>query len=297
VPRYLSEMAHSNQLHVECFFHKDTNTATYVAHDPETKRTAIIDSVWDFDSASGVLSLAHNDKVVSYVKEHGLVVDWILETHSHADHLSGAQNLKERLGGKIAIGEMITVVQETFSRVFNLKDFKSDGSQFDHLFKDNEEFKLGNVHCKVINTPGHTPSCVTYVIGDAAFAGDAIFMPDSGTGRCDFPKGSSEALYNSSRRLYSLPESTRFFVGHDYAPNGREFKWESSVGDEMKGNKMLKSETTLSEFTSARDTRDATLPAPKLLLPAMQVNIRAGRLPSVEDNGVAFLKIPLKVKL
>jgi len=220
-----------------------------------------------------------------------------LETHVHADHLTGAQDLKKRLGGKVGIGANITVVQETFAPVFNLKNFKCDGSQFDHLFKDNEEFAIGSLKAKVITTPGHTPNCVTYLIGDAAFTGDAIFMPDSGTGRCDFPKGSSSTLYESSRKIYALPDNTRFFVGHDYAPNGREIKWESTVGEEKANNKMLRAETSLSDFKAARDARDATLAAPKLLLPSLQVNMRAGFLPENEDNGTSYLKLPLKVKL
>jgi len=278
---------------IACLFHKDTNTATYVVSDPSTSRCAIMDSVWDFDPATGSLTFAHNDKVVNYVQQNDLKVDWILETHIHADHFSGAQNLKQRLGGRIGIGRNITIVQEVFKSVFNLVDFRCDGSQFDHLFGDEEEFEVGSIASKVLFTPGRTPNCVTYWIGDALFSGDALFMPDSGTGRCDFPKGSSEALYQSVRRLYSLPDNLRFFVGHDYGPNGREFKWESTLGEEKRSNKMLRLDTTLDEFKKVRDSRDATLAAPRLLLQSLQVNIRGGRLPEPESNGVAYLKTPL----
>jgi glyoxylase-like metal-dependent hydrolase (beta-lactamase superfamily II) len=266
---------------------------TYIVADPETKRCAIIDSVWDFDVSTGALTDAHNDKVVNYVLDKNLKVEWILETHIHADHVTGAQRIKPRLGGKIAVGSRLKEVQATFATVFNYKGFKCDGSQFDHMFDDNEEFKVGNIQAKVLFTPGHTPSCVTYLIGDALFTGDSIFLPDSGTGRCDFPNGSSIDLYESSRRLYALPDSLRFFVGHDYAPNGREIKWETTLGEEKKSNKMLREETLRNDFTTARDARDATLPPPKLLLPSIQINMRAGHLPESDDNGVVYLLLPL----
>lgn len=280
---------------IKAFFDPATFTVTYVVHDPETQRAAVIDSVFDFDPASGRTSLGSADKVIAYAKEQGLTVEWLLETHAHADHLSAAPYLQEKLGGKIAIGEHIVTVQKVFGTLFNAgTEFQRDGSDFDQLFADGDVFKIGNLDVTVLHVPGHTPACIAYVIGDAVFIGDTMFMPDYGTARTDFPGGDARKLYQSMRRLLSLPETTRLFMCHDYLPDGRDkYIWETTVAAERKGNIHAHDGVTEDEFVNMRTARDETLDMPRLILPSVQVNMRAGHLPPAEDNGIRYLKIPL----
>ena len=277
------------------FFDPATNTISYVATDPSTKSCALIDSVLDFDYASGSTSTASADALIEHVRKSGLTVEWILETHVHADHLSAAPYLQERLGGKIGIGERIKVVQDTFGKVFNEgTEFQRDGSQFDCLFGDGDSFKLGEINVDVMHTPGHTPACMTYVIGDAAFVGDTMFMPDFGSARCDFPGGSAEDLYNSIQRILSLPDQTRIFVGHDYkAPGREEFAWETTVGEQKAKNVHVGGGKAKDDFVKMRTERDAQLGMPKLIVPSLQVNMRAGNMPAPEEDGKVFLKVPV----
>ena len=283
------------QPEVTVFFEGVTNTVTSVVRDPNSAHVAIIDSVLDFDYASGRTSTGSADEVIAFVKERGYQVDWILETHAHADHLSAAPYLKSKLGGKIAIGEHIKQVQGVFSVVFNEGEaFLQDGSQFDHLFKDGERFLIGEMEVEVIHTPGHTPACVTYHAGDALFVGDTMFMPDFGTARCDFPGGSAETLFASVQRLLELPAETRMFVGHDYKANGRDvYAWETTVGAQRAHNLHVGAGKSAEEFVQMRTTRDATLSMPKLIIPAIQVNIRAGNMPEPDQEGRVFLKVPV----
>ena len=257
----------------------------------------IIDSVLDFDPASARTDNTHNDAVVEYCERNQLQVDWIVETHVHADHLTGANYLKSKFpDAKTGIGENVVQVQELFKGLFNLEDdFQTDGTQFDVLFKDGQTIELGEIQGRVIYTPGHTPACVSYVLGDAVFTGDTIFMPDFGSARCDFPNGSAEQLYESVQRLYELPDSTRVFVGHDYQPGGREIAWETTIGEEKSANKHIQSDTTRQEFVKSRSERDATLGMPKLIIPSIQVNLRNGAMPPPESNGKVYLKIPMNV--
>ena len=279
---------------VNAFFDEATFTVTYVVSDPTTGRAAIIDPVLDFEAASGRTSTASADDVVAYVKKNKLEIDWILETHVHADHISGAPCLKEQLGGQTAIGRGVTAVQSTFKNVFNLADLATDGSQFDHLFDDGDTFEVGNISGRVIATPGHTPACVTYVIGDTAFVGDTLFMPDFGTSRTDFPGGSAAQLYGSIQRILALPDDTRLFMCHDYKAPGRdEFAWETTVAAQRDGNIHINKSVSEKAFVETRESRDRQLGMPKLLLPAIQVNIRAGRLPDAENNDIRYLKIPI----
>lgn len=283
-------------IQIQHFFDPGTSTLTYVVHDPQTRDAVIIDPVWDFDSASGKLSEKSVEPVLDYLKRNNLSPLWILETHAHADHLSGSQLLKNLFPHiKIAIGERITEVQKTFKTIFNLgPDFDTSGKAFDLLLKEGQTFEVGSLKFKVLFTPGHTPACASYLIEDALFTGDALFMPDSGTGRCDFPSGSAENLYNSiTQKIYSLPDSTRIFVGHDYQPQGRPLKYATNVKEQKTENIQLKAETSKSEFIDFRNQRDATLSAPKLLYPSIQVNINAGHLPKAESNGISYLKLPL----
>mgnify|MGYP001822459179 FL=1 len=271
-----------------------TFTITYVVSDPATRRAAIIDSVLDFDPASGRTSTASADAVIAFVRQEGLEVDWILETHVHADHLTGAPYLRDEFGGKTGIGADVATVQETFKGVFNLKDLATDGSQFDHLFEDGETFSVGELEGRVIATPGHTPACVTYVIGDAGFVGDTLFMPDFGSARTDFPGGSAPDLYDSIQKILALPDETRLFMCHDYKAPGRdEFAWVTSVAEQRAANIHINDKVTRDEFVHMREERDAQLGMPKLILPSLQVNLRAGLLPEPEDNEVRYLKIPL----
>jgi len=281
---------------VKAFFDEATFTITYVVHDPETRRAAIIDSVLDYDPKSGRTSTDSADAVIAYVGAENLKVDWHLETHAHADHLSAAPYLKAKLGGRTGIGEHIRTVQGVFKDVFNAeKSFRTDGSQFDHLFADGETFRIGGIEARVMHTPGHTPACVTYLIGDAGFVGDTIFMPDFGTARCDFPGGDAKTLYHSIHdRLFALPDETRLYMCHDYKAPGRDtYAWETTVGEEKARNVQVNAGVAEEEFVSWRQARDKTLDMPVLILPSVQVNMRAGALPPPEDNGVSYLKIPV----
>jgi glyoxylase-like metal-dependent hydrolase (beta-lactamase superfamily II) len=284
-------------LHPEVFsfFDEPTNTASYVLKDPATNAAAIIDSVLDFDAAAGRTSTSSADELIAFVKERGFDVQWLLETHVHADHLSGAPYLKEKLGGKIAIGANITVVQDVFGKVFNAgTEFERDGSQFDALFKDGDRIRIGEMTGTAIHTPGHTPACMTYIFGDAAFIGDTLFMPDYGTARADFPGGSARDLYRSIRKVLALPPETRLFLCHDYKAPGRDkFAWETTVAEQRKSNVHVRDGVTEDEFVAMREARDKTLGMPKLIIPSIQVNMRAGDLPEPEDNGVRYLKVPL----
>lgn len=281
---------------MQCLFHEATWTCTYIISDPETKKCAIIDSVMDFDMPSGRTGTEHNDKVIKYVTDNGLTPEWILETHVHADHLTGAAGLKDRYpDATTAIGENVRVVQSTFADIFHLPDFPCDGSQFDHLFTDGEEFKLGNMDCRVMHTPGHTPACVTYVIGKYVVCGDTLFAPDFGTARCDFPKGSASQLYESiTGKIFTLPDDCVVLVGHDYQPGGRELQYAFSMKEEKESNKHLAG-SNKDRFVAWRTERDGTLSVPKLILPSLQVNLRNGRLPEPEASGTSYLKIPLNV--
>jgi len=284
---------------VHGIFHKGTSTMTYVITDPISTATAILDSVLDYDAPSGRTTNEHNDKVVEYCQANSLDVRFILETHVHADHLTGAMYLKGRYpDAKTGIGSRVTEVQRTFASVFNLPedDLRADGSQFNVLFDDGDEFPLGDLSCRVVHTPGHTPACVCYVIGDAVFTGDTIFMPDFGTARCDFPGGSSVDLYKSVRRLYeTLDDGARVFVGHDYQPGGRELLFETTIGEEKRTNKQLNANTSKDDFAAWRSERDGTLGMPNLIMPALQVNLRGGEMPRPESNGVSYLKIPINL--
>lgn len=277
------------------FFDEPTFTATYVVHDPETKQAAIVDSVLDFDQPSGRTSTGSADAVIAYVKEQGLTVEWLLETHAHADHLSAAPYLQEKLGGKLAIGKDILTVQNVFGKIFNEGTrFARDGSQFDHLFGDGDSFRIGGIEAVALHVPGHTPADMAYVIGDAAFVGDTMFMPDYGTARADFPGGDARQLYRSIRRLMKLPDETRVFLCHDYkAPNREQFVWETTILAERTGNVHVHEEVTEGDFVAMRTQRDATLEMPRLILPSVQVNIRGGHFPEPEENGVSYLKLPL----
>jgi glyoxylase-like metal-dependent hydrolase (beta-lactamase superfamily II) len=279
---------------VTAFFDEATFTVTYLVADPETAHAAIIDPVLDYDPASGRTSTKSADEVVAFVRDGDLTVDWIVETHVHADHLSAAPYLKESLGGKTGIGRNVAAVQETFKGVFNIGNLATDGSQFDHLFEDGDEFRVGSIAGSIIGTPGHTPACITYVVGDAAFVGDTLFMPDYGTARTDFPGGDAGMLYDSIQKILSLPGSTRLFMCHDYkAPGREEYAWETSVAEQRHANVHIKTGVSREEFVAMREGRDAQLGMPKLILPSIQVNVRAGQLPEPETNGVSYLKIPL----
>eukprot|EP00934_Nitzschia_sp_Nitz4_P006941 Nitzschia sp. Nitz4//scaffold76_size158648//10362//11249//NITZ4_002528-RA/size158648-processed-gene-0.226-mRNA-1//1//CDS//3329557791//6931//frame0 len=285
---------------VTCFFHDDTNTCTYVVQDAGSKNAMIIDPVLDYNAGAARTTQVHNEKVEEFCKSNDLIVNYIVETHVHADHLTGAHYLSEKFpDAKTAIGENVKIVQGVFKQVFNLDadrdNFLPDGSQFDLLLKDSEEITLGSTPIKIFYTPGHTPACVCLLVGDALFSGDTLFMPDMGTARCDFPGGSVEQLYNSIQKLYTLPDETRVFVGHDYGPGGREMAWETTIGEQKKSNKQLKAETTLEEFGEFRRARDAQLAAPRLIIPSLQVNLRNGVMPPAEDNGTVYLKIPVNV--
>lgn len=280
---------------IHAFFDEATNTITYVVQDPAGRACAIVDSVLDFDYASGRTDTRSADAVVEFIRREGLEVAWILETHVHADHLSAAPYLQERLGGKIGIGEKITVVQDTFGKIFNEGTrFQRDGSQFDQLFREGDSFHIGQLRGDVLHTPGHTPACLTYVIGDAAFVGDTLFMPDFGTARCDFPGGSAETMWDSIQKILALPDETRIFVCHDYKAEGRDdYAWETTVGAQKRLNKHIGAGKSKEDFIRMRTARDAQLAMPKLIIPSLQVNMRAGQMPEPEDNGVSYLKVPV----
>ena len=277
------------------FFDEATNTISYVVHDPKTAEAAIIDSVLDFEAASGRISNGSADRIIEYVTSNNLKVTWLIETHAHADHISAAPYLQERLGGKLAIGREIIRVQEVFGKLFNAgTDFERDGSQFDKLFDDGESFALGELEGIALHVPGHTPADMAFIIGDAAFVGDTIFMPDFGTARADFPGGDARQLFQSIRRLLSLPDETRLFLCHDYKAPGRdEYAWETTVKQQREENVHVKDGVSEEDFVEMRTTRDKTLAMPKLIMPSVQVNIRGGRLPDPEDNGVSYIKIPV----
>lgn len=280
---------------VKTFFDTSTFTYTHVVTDPATKAAAIVDSVLNYDPKSGRTSTDSADQVIAYVKAEGLHVEWILETHVHADHLSAAPYLKSHLGGKTGIGRQIGTVQKVFKSIFNAEEaFKTDGSQFDVQFDDGESFQVGELKGVVMHTPGHTPACSTYVIDDAhAFVGDTIFMPDQGTARCDFPGGDATILFNSVKRILSLPDSTKLYMCHDYGPNGRDYQYLTTVKEERERNIHVNEGVSVDEFVKMRSERDATLDMPVLILPSVQVNMRAGELPPKEDNGTAYIKVPL----
>ncbi|RKF22465.1 MBL fold metallo-hydrolase [Altericroceibacterium spongiae] len=277
------------------FFDESTFTVSYVVHDAATNEAAIIDSVLDYEAASGRTSYGSANRIIEYINSKNLKVIWLIETHAHADHLSAAPYLQQKLGGKLAIGKDIIRVQDVFGKMFNAgSEFERDGSQFDHLFEDGETFKIGELEGLAIHVPGHTPADMAYIIGDAAFVGDTIFMPDFGTARADFPGGDPRQLYRSIRRLLSLPRETRLFLCHDYKAPGRdEYAWETTVGEERDHNIHVKDGTTEDAFVEMRRSRDKTLSMPNLILPSVQVNMRAGRLPDPEDNGVSYIKIPV----
>lgn len=281
------------------FFDPDTFTLTYLIFDEITKDAVVIDPVLDFEPASGSVTDKNLQELINFIKNKGLVLKGILETHAHADHLSGSQVLKKLYpDALLAIGEKIVTVQETFKKHFNIDYLEAKGLQFDYLFKDFEEKNFGVLKMKAIPTPGHTPACMSYYFDGHLFTGDALFMPDSGTGRCDFPKGSSHDLYHSIKHnLYSLPDDTKVYVGHDYSPNGREMKFLTTIGESKKYNIQLSENVTEDEYVEFREARDKTLKAPRLLLPSIQVNIDAGKLPPTEDNGKSYLKLPLNPKI
>jgi glyoxylase-like metal-dependent hydrolase (beta-lactamase superfamily II) len=278
---------------ITAFFDEATFTVTYIVADPDTKKCAVIDSVLDYDANMGRTRTNSADKVITCIKDQGLTLVWLLETHVHADHLSGAPYIQQQLGGKIAIGDQITQVQNIFGNLFNAgESFDRNGSQFDHLLTPNEELKIGSLSMTALHTPGHTPACMSFVVGNACFVGDTLFMPDYGTARCDFPGGDATALYESMQQILSLPDETRLLMCHDYAPGGREYLWESTVA-ESKANNIHLAGKTKAQFIVMRTARDAQLSAPRLLLPSVQVNMRAGHMPPEEDNGIAYIKIPL----
>lgn len=279
---------------VQHFYHDQSGTLSYLVADPETGVAAIIDPVLDFDIVSGRTGTSSAEEMLSRAREKGWSIEWILETHAHADHLSAAQFLKKATGGKVAIGEGIRSVQENFAKIFNLKSsFVADGHQFDHLFADGEQFRIGELSVRVMHTPGHTSDSVTYVVGDCAFIGDSLFMTDFGTARCDFPGGDASLLYDSIQKILSLPEATKLHLCHDYPPDDRELRVEVSVAEQKTANKHVGGGTTREKFVQLREARDRELSLPALILPSIQVNIRAGELPPAEDNDIAYLRIPL----
>ena len=282
---------------VKTFFDEATFTATHVVHDLAIRKAAIVDSVMDFDQASGRTSFTSADEIVAYIRAEGLDVEWILETHAHADHMSAAPYLQEKLGGKLGIGKEIVAVQTAFGKIFNEgTEFARDGSQFDRLFADGDTFRVGNLEAVALHVPGHTPADIAYIVGDAAFIGDTMFMPDYGSARCDFPGGDARKLYRSVRRLMALPNETRVFLCHDYKAGDRQdFAWETTIAAERAANVHIREGVSEEEFTEMRNRRDATLEMPRLILPSLQVNMRAGWLPEPEENGTRYLKLPLNL--
>jgi glyoxylase-like metal-dependent hydrolase (beta-lactamase superfamily II) len=281
---------------IRAFFDEPTNTVSYLVWDPATREGAVVDPVLDFDNRSGKADVRSSEAILAAAKEAGVRIAWVLETHAHADHLSGAPYIKLKTGGRVGIGEHIRDVQRIFRPVFNATDVSGDGSEFDHLFKDGERFRLGELEVEVIHTPGHTPACVSYKIGDAVFVGDTLFMPDYGTARADFPGGDARTLYRSIKRILDLPPETRLFMCHDYKAPGRDqYAWETTVGEERARNVHVREGVSEDDFVAMREARDAKLAAPQLLLPSIQVNIRAGHLPPADANGVHYLKVPVKL--
>ena len=290
----MNEIKTKENLHIKGFFDDQTSTISYVVHDNIEKKCAVIDSVLDFDYSSGDIDYVNADKIISYVDQNKLNVEWLIETHVHADHLSASPYIQKKLGGKIGISEKISDIQNIFGKTFNAgTEFQRDGSQFDKLFKDNDEYKIGNINCKVINTPGHTPACTAHVIGNSIFVGDTLFMPDLGSARADFPGGDARQLYRSIQKILSYPDETRIFVCHDYPPSSREVKWSTTVGEQKENNVHVKTSILEDEFVKIREARDKTLNMPKLIIPSIQVNMRAGNLPPPEDNGSVYIKVPI----
>jgi glyoxylase-like metal-dependent hydrolase (beta-lactamase superfamily II) len=279
---------------VRGFFDPATNTISYVVKDPASHACAIVDSVMDIDYAAGRITYDHADEIIAYVRDQGLSVDWLIETHVHADHLSAAPYIQRQLGGKIGIGRNITVVQDTFGKVFNEgTEFQRDGSQFDRLFDDGDTYTVGKMVCTTMHTPGHTPACMTHIMGDAAFVGDTLFMPDGGSARADFPGGDAGQLYDSIQKVLALPDTMRLFMCHDYGPNGRDIRWETTVGEERAHNIHVGNDTTREAFVAMRTARDKTLAMPKLIIPSLQINMRGGDLPPADEDGKRFLKVPI----
>ncbi|SUA99123.1 Probable polyketide biosynthesis zinc-dependent hydrolase pksB [Pannonibacter phragmitetus] len=279
---------------VTAFFDPLTNTISYVVKDPASEACAIIDSVMDIDYAAGRISYVSADQIIRFVEENGLRVEWLIETHVHADHLSAAPYIQRKLGGNLGIGSQITVVQETFGKIFNEgTEFQRDGSQFDRLFEDGDTYQVGSMSCFAMYTPGHTPACMTHVMGNAAFVGDTLFMPDGGSARADFPGGDAGTLYDSIQKVLALPDEMRLFMCHDYGPNGRDIQWETTVGEEKAHNIHVGGGKTREEFIAFRTARDAELDMPKLIIPSLQVNMRAGQLPPADESGKTFLKVPV----
>lgn len=292
MPNYPVDM--SQKPEVTAFFEEDSNTISYVVKDPASNACAIIDSVMDIDYAAGRLTFEHADKLIEFVRANGLQLVWQIETHVHADHLSAAPYIQQQLGGKIGVGAKITVVQETFGKVFNEgTEFERDGSQFDHLFEEGDTYEIGNLKGFVIHTPGHTPACMAHVIGNATFVGDTLFMPDAGSARADFPGGDAGTLYDSIQKLLSLPDDMRLFMCHDYGPGGREILWETTVKEQKEANIQVGGGKTREEFVKFRTERDAQLSMPRLIIPSLQVNMRAGHLPPKDKDGRTFLKVPV----
>lgn len=280
--------------HVVAFFDAATNTVSYIVKDPASDACAVIDSVMDIDYAAGRITYDGADRIIEHIRTNGWKAEWIIETHVHADHLSAAPYIQQKIGGKLGIGENITIVQDTFGKIFNEgTEFQRDGSQFDRLFKDGDSYRIGTLTAYAMHTPGHTPACMTHVIGDAAFVGDTLFMPDGGSARADFPGGDARQLYRSIMRVLQLPDDMRLFICHDYGPNGRDIKWETTVADEREHNIHVHSGVTEDEFVAVREARDATLAMPKLIIPSLQVNMRAGQLPPKDRDGKTFLKVPV----
>ena len=278
---------------VKGFFDPATNTISYVVKDPASTACAIVDSVMDIDYAAGRITYTHADELIAYIKATGLTLDWLIETHVHADHLSAAPYIQRQLGGKIGIGRNITVIQDTFGKIFNEgTEFQRDGSQFDRLFDDGDTYLVGSMTCLALHTPGHTPACMTHVMGDAAFVGDTLFMPDGGSARADFPGGDAGQLYDSIQRVLALPDAMRLFMCHDYGPNGRDIRWETTVAEERTHNIHVSGKTR-EEFVALRTARDATLAMPKLIIPSLQINMRGGDLPPADEDGKRFLKVPI----
>lgn len=279
---------------IKGFFDQETSTISYVVYDMTSKKCAVIDSVLDFDFSSGTIDYHNAEKIISFIEKMKLDLEWLIETHVHADHLSASPYIQKKLGGKIGISEKISDIQNIFGKTFNAgTEFQRDGSQFDRLFKDNDEYKIGSIKCKVINTPGHTPACTAHVIGNSIFVGDTLFMPDLGSARADFPGGDARELYRSIQKILSYPDDTLIFVCHDYPPSSRKVEWVTTVGEQKKKNIHVKTSIGEDEFVKVREARDKTLNMPKLIIPSIQVNMRAGNLPPAEDSGDVFIKVPI----
>ncbi len=281
---------------VTAFFDQATNTISYVVKDPASNACAVVDSVMDIDYAAGRISYEHADEIIAHVEANGLAVEWLIESHVHADHLSAAPYIQQKLGGRLGIGKNITIIQDTFGKVFNEgTEFRRDGSQFDRLFEDGDEYAVGRMRCLAMHTPGHTPACMTHVMGDAAFVGDTLFMPDGGSARADFPGGDAGVLYDSIQKVLALPDEMRLFMCHDYGPNGREIQWETTVAAEKAHNIHVGGGKGRDEFVAFRQARDATLSMPRLIIPSLQVNMRAGELPPADAQGRRYLKVPVNL--